>query len=203
MISPPTAFGALTVLLTYFVLKHQTLRTSSEIQEEIESRLQPRYEIPKPLETNIFPYADWPDGDFYFEVWHIEVYEKRWGRWKKWLPRENFRRRTIVEYKFSGFRSTQEQLNNHHLAAQPYVKSIKIEPHKPSHVKIIYDSVNPPNISRFIRQFRYLIRDTTFHRLNPEVSPKHEMIKDEEGNLYARIFDANARRKPDVDNIDS
>lgn len=193
----------MTVLLTYFILKHQTLRTSNEIQEEIESRLQPRYEIPKPLVTSIFPRTDWPSNNFYFEVWHIEVYEQRWGRWKKWLPSRDFQGRTIILHKLEGFEPTQEQLNSHHRADQPYIKNIEKDLHKPYQIKVIYELVNPANISRFIRKFRFLIRDTTFHRLNPDVEPKQEMISGGEGNIYAHFYDANASSEPYIENIDS
>ena len=191
MVSPATVFGGLSVLLTYFVFKHQTLKTTRELQEEIENRLQPKYDIVEPTNSQILPHTDWPSEDFYFEVWHVEVYETRWMSWKKWLPRGKFQGRTIIHYKVHGYQPPQEQLKRHHLARQPYVQSVKKDHHDPKKVKVIYESVDPSSISTFTSQFRYLIRDSTFHQLNPDADLQYEIIEDDEGNLYARFFDAN------------
>jgi hypothetical protein len=191
MVSLTTIFGGLTVLLTYFVFKHQTLKTSGELQEEIESRLQPKYEIAEPLNSQVLPHTDWPRGEFYFEVWHVEVYETRWMKWKKWLPWGEFRGSTVVKYKIHGQEApSQDQLHKHHLAAQPYVRSISKDVNDPHKIKVIYESVNPSNISLFVNQFKYLVRDTTFYHHNPDADLQYEFIRDNEGELYARIYDA-------------
>lgn len=192
MVSTPTIFGGLTLALTYFIFKHQTLKTCGELQEEIENRLQPKYAVAEPLNTQLISHTNWPSEDFYFEVWHVEVSETRWMRWKKWLPRGSFRGRSVVQYKIHGHEPPpQDQLHSHHLAVQPYVQSIEKDVHDPHKIKVIYKSVEPSSISLFVEQFKFLIRDTTFYQLNPEADPQYEVVEDEDRGLYARFFDAN------------
>lgn len=112
--------------------------------------------------------------------------------WKKWLPRGKFRGRTIIQYKVHGHQPLpREQIQNHHLAVQPYVQSIQIDQHDSTKLKVIYESVDPSSISLFATQFKYLIRDATFYQLNPEADLQYEVIKGDDGDLYARFFDAN------------
>jgi len=190
--SPSTILGSLTVVFSYFLLKHQTLKSTGELQEEIENRLQPKYSIAEPVNTAVLPHTDWPTEEFYFEVWHVEVHESDWMNWKKWLPRGSIQGRTIVHYEIHGHDAPpQEELHSHHLYLQPYVQTLERDRHDPTKIKVIYESVDPSNISLFVKQFRYLIRDTTFYHLNPDVDPQYEFIRDDEGKLYGRIFDAN------------
>lgn len=186
MTSLATILTGLTVLLTYFAYKHQSLKTSGELQEEIESRLKPKYTIAEPVNSQILPHTDWPSEEYYFEVWHVEVAEARRGRWKKWLPRGSFQGVTIVHYKISGQElPARDRIHSHHLAVQPYVRSIEKAYHDPQKIKVIYESVDSSNISLFVEQFKYLMRDATFYELNPEADLQHEVIQDEEGKLYA------------------
>lgn len=163
--------------------------------------MQPKYEIVEPINSKMMPHTDWPSEDFYFEIWHVEVYETRWMKWKKWLPLGKFRGNTIVQYKVFGHEPpTQDQLWDHHLTLQPYVQSLEKDHHDPHKIKVIYESVDPSNVSLFARQFRYLIRDTTFRQLNPEADLQYEVIQDKEGGLYARFFDANISESVNAEN---
>jgi hypothetical protein len=199
MVSTNTLLAALGVVipstLTYLTYKHQSLKSSSEIQEEIEKRLQPRYHINSPGVVDIISHLEWPDDELYYTVWHVEVYERRWGTWKKWLPRGSFKGRTVVTYEFAGIDPPPiGALRKHHLYQQPYVQGIELEADNPVRIKIIYDSISPSNISLYVKQFRYLIRDTLFRVLNPEADIQHEFftIKNgEEDRPFARVYDAN------------
>lgn len=193
MISPTIGFSVVGVVLSYFILKNQTLNTPAELQEEIESRLQPKYPISEPTNTSVLPHTDWPSKkDFYVEVWHTEVTENRWGQWKKWLPFGGFRGSTIVKYRIQGFGPLPRKiLNSHHLARQPYIRSLRVDQHDPHQIKVIYETVDPSQISTFVRQFKYLIRDSTFRYLNPNSNIRYEVLTDGDDEIYARIFDAN------------
>jgi hypothetical protein len=192
MVSLTTVFAGLTVLISYIAYKNHALKSSSELQEAIQNRLKPKYTINEPLNSEILPHTKWPSEEYHFEVWHVEVHETRWMRWRKWLPFGKFRGVTIVQYKVEGHQPPkQEQLQNHINARQPYIRSIDTDTYNPQKIKVIYESVKPENISLFVKQFKYLLRDTTFRQLNPDADLQYEMIKGKDGDLYARIFDAN------------
>lgn len=192
MVSLPTVIAGSSLLLSYFLLKHQTLESGGDLQEKIEKRLQPKYDITEPKYPQIFSHIEWPSEEFYFEAWHVEVVETRWMKWRKWLPRGKFRGSTIIQYKIYGQEAPpQDKLHRHRLATQPYVRSIEKNRSDPHRVKIIYESVDPSNISTFAKQFRHMLRETTFEALNPDVDIRYETITDKDGNKYVRIFDAN------------
>jgi hypothetical protein len=181
--------------IAYFTYKHQSLRSNGDIQEEIEKRLRPKYSIDSPNVIDIISHLEWPSDKLYYTVWHVEVYEQRWGSWKKWLPRGSFKGRTEVVYEISDIDPPPvEQLRQHHLFRQPYVQGLELESENPVRIKVIYDSNDPNNISLYVKQFRHLVRDTLFYALNPEVEIQYEVftLKDgQEERPFARLYDAN------------
>ena len=194
MLSPGTVVGVIGVLFSYIIVKHRTLKSGEELRREIENRLQPKYSVNEPSNSAIFPHTDWPKDDFWFKVWHTEVYEDRWGTWSKWLPRGSFSGRTIVHYKIQGPDiPPQSLLQAHHLAKQPYVQNISTNIHEPNAIKVIYGSVNPRNISLYARQFRNLLQDTKFEELNSDADLRFEIAGKDEDGIYARIFDADKK----------
>jgi hypothetical protein len=191
----PTFLGVvISSTITYFAYKRQSLRSTGEIQEEIEKRLRPKYQIDSPAEVDMIPHLGWPDDELCYTVWHIEVHERRSGTWKKWLPRGSFRGRTVVVYEFEGIAPPPIQgLRKHHLYRQPYVQGIELESEDPVRIKVIYDSTSPRNVSLYVKQFRYLVRDTLFRTLNPEADIQYEFftVKDgEEDRPFGRVYDA-------------
>lgn len=191
MVSLGTALSVIGILFSYIIVKHRMLKSGEELRQEIEGRLQPRYSITEPTNSKILPHTDWPENDFWFEVWHVEVSENRWGAWRKWLPRGSFSGRTIVHYRVHGpDLPSQDSLWSHHLAQQPYVRNIKMSTSEPDTIKVIYESVNPRNISLYVRQFRFLLRDTMFRELNPDADLQFEVAGQDEDGYYVRFFDA-------------
>lgn len=96
------------------------------------------------------------------------------------------------QYKVTGHQPpNQEQLQNHINVQQPYIRRLEKDTYDPEKIEVIYESVEPENISLFVEQFKYLLRDATFRQLNPNADLQYEMIRGEDGSLYARIFDAN------------
>lgn len=181
--------------IAYLTYKHQSLKSSGEIQEEIERRLKPKYQIDVPGVVDIISHLEWPDDKLYYTVWHVEVYERRWRTWKKWLPRGSFKGRTVVVYEFPSVDSLPiQKLRKHHLYRQPYVQSLEVESDDPVRIKVIYDSIDPSNISLYVKQFRHLVRDTLFRIHNPDANIQYEFftLRDgQEERPFARLYDAN------------
>ena len=157
--------------------------------------MQPKYSIDPPQEVGILPHIEWAEDQLYYEVWHVEVYEQRRGTWKKWLPRGSFQGRTKVVYEFPGVDLPPiPELRKHHLYRQPYVLSMEIKSDDPIRIKMVYDSVDPQNISRNVSQFSSLVQDTLFRTLNPEADVQYEVftVEGKEGKkTYARLFNSN------------
>jgi hypothetical protein len=192
MISLGSATAILGVIISYLLLKNQTLKSSGQIQTEIETRLQPRYTVKEPWNTKIAPHTDWPSEEIYFSAWHVEVYEDRWGTWKKWLPRGSFDGTTIVTYEIHGTDlPSQEAMQQHGAAQQKYVQNLCMNAHEPQKVEVVYNSVSPSNISRFATEFENLLRDTIYRELNPDTNLQYELVKTEDNRKHARLYDAN------------
>jgi hypothetical protein len=157
--------------------------------------LRPKYQIDALGAVDILAHLEWPDDKLYYTVWHIEVYEQRWASWHKWWPRGSFKGRTIVFYEFSGIDPPPiQQLKKHHLFLQPYVQGLEIESDDPVRLKVIYDDVDPSNISLYVKQFRYLVRDSLFRVLNPDADIQYEFFtvkSGQEERSYGRVYDAN------------
>jgi len=195
MISTSTAVAVIGVLFSYIIAKHRTLKPGEELRKEIKNRLQPKYSVTEPSDSEIFPHTDWPNEELWFTVWHVEVYENRWGTWSKWLPRGSFSGRTIIHYKVHGSDiPDQNLLQSHHLARQPYVLNLSTDVHESNIIKVVYESVDPREISRNADQFRHLLRDAVFEELNPDVDLRYELVKKGEDGMYARIFDAGKKQ---------
>ena len=71
---------------------------------------------------------------------------------------------------------------------------MEIKSDDPIRIKMVYDSVDPQNISRNVSQFSFLVQDTLFRTLNPEADVQYEVftVEGKEGKkTYARLFNSN------------
>lgn len=176
-------------VFAYLRWKAHRLPSKREIRAEIEDRLSGEHEIPTPLAARRHDEIEW-SGDFYITVENVEVSERKARR--KWLPRQGFSGKTLLEFKFHGRKAPSEKkFYDSFLGKHGQFERINRHVDDPYRLNILVGTANPDTVcGHIIGTFKRIIMELKFKEDNPDVDdewlthPKNTYLGHKNGNLY-------------------